>query len=233
MPARITSVRDRLWLLAHDDRYDLRPWLDVRALNIGLAAATLIDLLIQDRIHVDQGRIFVRHANTSPVGDLIAADIFNAISEEHAPRLAEVIRGARADVLDEGHNPYQRLYERTLAALVAAGHLLEHRRRLRSTRYTLSDSHLISTVRNEVNYRLVYPRRPGSASIDCLCALAFALNLHQIVPLPLDVGEAERVLTAITESIPKHAGPDSGLTVLPHLVQVVRHTVGDLATAPF
>lgn len=233
MARHLPSVRDRLWLIAHDDRYELRPWIDVRALNIGLITATLADLLVQDRIHVQQGRIYVHHQNNSPVGDPIAADILDAIAAEHTPRLTELIRDARADLLDEGHNPYQRLYERTLAALVAAGHLLEHRRRLRSNRYSLSEDDLISAVRAEVNYRLVYPSRRGDASVDCLCALVLALNLHHMVALPLDAGEAERVLTDITTGIPQRAGRHSPLTVVPHLVQVVRHAVGDLATSAF
>ncbi|WIM95744.1 GPP34 family phosphoprotein [Actinoplanes oblitus] len=234
MVRRISSLREKVWLLAHDEQNDLRPLIDVRALGIGLAAATLTDLLLQDRIYVKHGLIHTNRERTGPAADPIATDILAAITEEPAPRIAEVVRGARVDLVDDGNNPYQRLHERTLAGLVAGGHLLEQHRRLRSTRYQLADSHLVTSIRADLRSQLVrHPRGKCDPAMDCLCALVLSLNLHSTMVFPFSTEEAEPILLDITGRIPARAGKDAPLTILPHLVQVVRYAVGDLATAAF
>jgi hypothetical protein len=235
MTRHVSSVRDRLWLLAHDEHYDLRPLVDVRALGIGLVAATLTDLLLQDRIYVQRGLIYLNRRHTGPAADPIAADILSAIAENPAPRIADVVRGARPDVLDDGHNPYQRLYDRTIAGLVVAGHLLEQHRKLRNTRLQFADPNLVTSIRADLRARLVtyHSRGQLDPATDCLCALVLALNLHSVLVLPFTTGEAEQILVEITGGIPARAGRGSPLSIVPLLVQIVRNAVGDLATAPF
>lgn len=235
MVRRISSLREQVWLLAHDEQYDLRPRIDVRALGIGLVAAVLVDLLLQERIYVQQGLIYTNRERSGPAVDPIATDILSSIGEDHPPRVAEVVRGARGDLPDDGQNPYQRLYERTLAGLVAAGHLLEQRRRLRTTRHQFTDSHLVTPIRASLRHRLVMdPRKqPVDPAVDCLCALVLSLNLHRTMVFPFSTDETERVLLHITGGIPALAGKGPSLTIVPQLVQIVRYAVSDLATAPF
>jgi Golgi phosphoprotein 3 GPP34 len=235
MTRRVSGVRDRLWLLAHDEHHELRPLIDVRALGIGLVAATLTDLLLHDRIYVQHGLIYLNSRHTGPAADPIATDILEAITEEQAPHIAEVVRGARADLLDDGYNPYRRLYDHTIAGLVVAGHLLEQRRRLRSVRLQFADPNLVTSIRADLRERLVmyYSRGQMDPAADCLCALVLALDLHSVLVLPFSTSEAEQILLEITGGIPVRAGRGSPLTIVPQLVQIVRNAVGDLATAPF
>ncbi|GIE93879.1 GPP34 family phosphoprotein [Paractinoplanes rishiriensis] len=230
----ITGVRDQLWLLAHDERYTpLRLMIDVRALNIGLVAATLTDLLLADRIHIAAGRIYITDESRELVPDPVGAAIQIAIGAAHAPLLTSVLRGARADWYGDEPNPYQEVYQRTRAVLIAAGHLREERRRLRSSCYHLRNQELISTIRGRLNHRLVYLDRPADATTDCLCALILSLRLHGSLMTPYDAAEIEHILSGITNSIPLRAGKESPLLAVPDLAQAVSDTIGDLATAPF
>ena len=234
MTRQPSSVRERLWLLAHDEYNDMRPRINVRALEIGLAAAALVDLLLWDRIEVAGGLIYGKVGNDGTVGDPIARDMLDAITRRPAPRLAEVLHEARAELLGGTPSPFQDLYQHTRAVLVAGGYLSEQRRLLWGMRYTLADSALIFTIRGKLNHLLVvHPRGASSLANDCLLALLWALDLHSRLPMPYSTGEAEPILSVITSNIPRHAGEGSPVTVVPHLVQLVRHTVGDLATAAF
>jgi hypothetical protein len=234
MSSRVISVRERLWLLGHDERDDLRPHIDVRALGIGLAAAALIDLLMENRIRVSHGLIFRAPEPQGTPADLIARDILSSLETGPAPRLAEVLREARADLVDDVQTPYQRLYQRTRAGLVAAGFLREQHRRLRSTRYYLSESGEKLLDRGRLSYRVtMYSRAPKDLAMDSLIALVWALNLHSRLQMSYSTSEADPMLRHITEQIPQGAGQGSPLTVVPHLARLVRTTVGDLATAAF
>lgn len=234
MSSRTISVRERLWLLGHDEHYDLRPHIDVRALGIGLAAAALVDLLMQNHIRVDHGLIFRTPDPQGTPADLIAREILSSLETGPAPRVAEVLREARTDLVDDVHTPYQRLYERTRAGLVAAGFLREQHRRLRSTRYYLSESGELLLDRGRLSHRVsMYPRVRTDLATDSLIALVWALNLHRRLPMSYSASEADPILRHITEQIPHCAGPGSPLTVVPQLARLVRTTVGDLATAAF
>lgn len=217
----IASVRDQLWLLAHDETRDLRPRLDVRALNVGLAGATVVDLLLQDRVHLRDGRVRLRGYQTGPTADPIAAAVLTTIRDRREPRLAELLR-----------DPTLHLYDRTVAALIAAGTLVEHRRLLRGSRYRLVDDAIAPWIRSQFIRRL-YKTDVRDSALDALCALVWALNLHSTLLLPYSTAEADTILRTITEQIPARAGTVSRLAVIPHLAGLVRHAIGDLATAPF
>ena len=230
-----TGVRERLWLLAHDDAYptDIRTQIDVRALGIGLVAAALADLLAHNLIQIRGGMIYPLAGGMEPTSDLIAAGILAAIREDGASRLTDVLRGARADISGVRLNPYVGVYQRTRAALVATGVLIEHRRTLRPTRYRLADRHTIARHRNHFNSRLVRQHIDSDSGTDCLCAFVWALNIHRALLMPYPPGEADAILLDITERIPARAGPQHPLTVVPQLARSVRYAVGDLATAAF
>lgn len=235
MPAEASGIRERLWLLAHDDAYptDIRTQIDVRALGIGLVAAALTDLMLQNMIQIHEGRIYPLVSTKDPTGDLIAAGILATIREDGASRLTEVLRGARAEVSGARFNPYVGVYQRTRAALVATGVLIEHRRTLRPTRYRLAARDTIARHRSHFNARLVHHRTDADSGTDCLCALVWALNIHRALLMPYSPGEADEILLYITERIPARAGPHHPLTIVPQLARSVRHAVGDLATATF
>lgn len=236
MPARVTSVRQQLWLLAHDENYEMRPRIDTRALDIGLAAAVLVDLMLSDRIRVDGGLIFWNRENRDAVGDPIAANVARAIAVGPAPRLAEVLREARVELLGGEHSPFQGLYAHTRAVLIADGYLIEQRRRLFGSRYSLTEQHKSVTfsLLGKISHRLArYPAVDDDLAFDCLLALVWALELHSKLPMVYSTSEAEPVLSHMTEQIPWRAGEGSPLTVVPHLAKLVRHAVGELATAQF
>ncbi len=229
---QLTSMRERLWLLAHDDR-DLRPLIDVRALAIGLAAAVLTDLMLHDCISINGDSINLDR-ETGPADDPITADILTALDVTPAPSLQDVLHAARPDLPEDPRNPFQRLHERTVAGMVAADILVEQRRTFRSTRYNLVDPSLASWTRGQFNRRLVYSHGPADdLSTDILCTLAWALNLHHKLLMPFNAAEASPILLSITDRIPKQAGKRSPLTIMPHLARTIRHTIGDLATAAF
>lgn len=229
---QLTSMREQLWLLAHDHR-DMRPLIDVRALAIGLAAAVLIDLMLHRHITI-QGDSIELADDTGPADDPITADILAALDVAPAPSLPDVLHAARPDLPEDPRNPFQRLHERTVAALVAADILVEQRRTFRSTRYDLVDPSLASWTRGQFNRRLVYSHGPADdLNTDLLCALAWALNLHHKLLMPFNGAEASPILLSITDRIPQQAGKRSPLTVMPRLARTIRHTIGDLATAAF
>ncbi|WP_067504521.1 GPP34 family phosphoprotein [Actinoplanes sp. TFC3] len=233
--AEIGTLRERLWLLAHDDRTDLQLLLPVGSLSIGLMAATLTDLLLTERITLDEGYLYpTRAGNRQTPADLdpVTAGVLHAITIDQ-PRLAELLRAASADLAAGEHHPYVRLYQRTQAALVAAGLVVEHRRTLRPSRYRLADPSALSWNKGQLNHRLVYHYRTGDPAIDSLCALVAALNLQAVLVTPYSSTEAAQVLRQIVHDLGEHAPTGSPLTAVPQLVTAVREAVGDLATAIF
>ena len=234
MVKEITGVRERLWLLAHDDGRDMRPHVDTRALGIGLVAAALSDLLAQNLIDMRQGLIHpLPGRNDSTGGDLIASSILTALREDGTSRLADVLRGARAETSGTSFNPYLRVYRRTQAALVATGTLIEHRRTLRPNRCLLTDPNIGARQRSQFNTRLVYHQSEADLATDSLCALVWALNIHRVLLMPYSAAEADGILLEIAERIPARAGPGNPAAAIPQLARSVRRTVGDLATAAF
>lgn len=234
---QIGTVRERLWLLGHDERHGLEPRMHPRALEIGLMAATLVDLLIADRIGIaPDGQVFrafdtSRRAMPVPL-DPITAGVLEAITAQ-AMRLTDMLRAASADLPDSDHHPFVRLYHRTHAALIAAGIVVEQRRTFRTSRYRLADSDGLAWNKGQVSQRLVHHDRPGDTAIDSLCALVGALNLHTMLVTPYEPYEAGQILRVITQRIPERVGPGSPLIVVPRLAHCVRTAVGDLATAVF
>lgn len=234
MRRTVFNLREQLWLLAHDDRYTpLRPLVDVRALNVGLVAATVIDLLRADLIRIGAGTVYVAGQSQGLLGDPIGAALLAALDNEQAPLLVDLLRAACADRSGDVPNPFQDGYEHTRTALTVAGHLRVERRLLRSPCYHLVDPQLIAPIRNRLNHRLVYHERDDNADIDCLSALTLGVGLQHGLRTPFEPAEAERILWAVTDNIAHRAGPHSPLAAVPYLVHTVRNTIGDLATAPF
>ena len=228
------SVRERLWLLAHEDDNGLRPLVDVRAMDIGLTGAAIADLLLSDHIEVREGYLYPHGRHREDITDPIASDILAVITAGGPPLwLPEVFRSARAETSAGAWRPFQRLYARTVRELVASGGLLAQQRLLRSARYLPADSALLSSVRAQFNRRLAFFHDPADPSVDSLCALAWALNLHSGLAMPYSTGEADEILIKIVSEIPARVREGSPLVSLPELAAGVRYAVGDLATAAF
>lgn len=226
------SVRDRLWLLAHEES-GLHPLIDVRALDIGLTGAALADLLLSEHIEIRRGFLYPYGRHHEEVTDPIASGILGAIHAGAGLGLPEVFRSARAEPSSGPWRAFQQVYARTVAELVASGGLLTERRVLRGTRYLPADPQLLSSVRAQFNRRLAFLHDSPDPAMDSLCALVWALNLHSGLRMPFNTSEADEILTSIVNQIPLRARPPSPLAMLPELAEGVRHAVGDLATAPF
>lgn len=225
-----SRVRDQLWLLAHDDR-DLHPHVDTRALDIGLAAAVLADLLLHRLITVRAGQVALVPGPVGPSSDdPIAASVLTAIGNFGTVRVADILRCARGR---SRNNPYSGLYLRTRAVLVTCGVLEEHRRPLRSTHYELFDPTLIEGYRDGFVRRLVHHRDDADPALDCVCAVIWALNIHRMLFMPYSADEAEQILRDIVGRISTASGPRKAPAAIPGLAQSVRRAVGDLATAAF
>ena len=230
----ITSVREQLWVLAHDEDDGLRPRIDVRALGVGLLGATLVDLLLLKRIQIHDGRVYLYGTRAlRDVNDPIASGVLYAITNGGGPPLAGVLRGSHAEARDDTPNPYAGCYDRTLAGLINAGVVVTHRRRLRATRYALDDIRTAQWMRNHFSRRLWQREPDADPARDSLCALAWALGLHSTLLLPFSTGDADLILRDVIAQIPQRVGRRSVLTTVPHIAEGVRHAVGDLATAVF
>src|SRR5262245_41887746 len=101
------SLRDEVFLLAHDDRG--KPIIGDAALAAGLAGATLIDLLLSNRVAVLDGRLDV--INPAATGDPETDATLAVIAANTAPS------GPRAWVNWISHGAYDRIAD----ALVTKG----------------------------------------------------------------------------------------------------------------
>jgi Golgi phosphoprotein 3 GPP34 len=236
--AEITTVRERLWLLAHDQDRSLQLRMNLAALEVGLMGATMIDLLLAGLIRIDGDSIRSTRpwpsnaVSRSGALDPITAGVCKAFTDGPPPKLLDVLWAPNVE-LDDGRHPYARLYQRTRAALIAHGLVVQHQQRFRSTRYELADPRSVTWHRSNFFHRLVYFERESDALTDCLCALVWALDLHEAMVTPYEPSQARDVLWRITEQLPARAGPTSALACVPQLAVSIRCVVGDIATAAF
>jgi hypothetical protein len=73
-------LADDLYFIGHDDHTG-RPQLHPRAVQLGLAAALLGELMLADRIGVQNGRIYVK--NQQPPSDALAHTILDRLVGQH------------------------------------------------------------------------------------------------------------------------------------------------------
>jgi hypothetical protein len=73
-------LADDLYFIAHDDRTG-RPRLHPRAVQLGLAAALLGELMLADRVVIHNGRIYVKSQQPPP--DALAHTILDRLAGQH------------------------------------------------------------------------------------------------------------------------------------------------------
>lgn len=234
--ARYLSVRQRLWLLGHNGQRDLERVVNGRVLQIGLMAATLTDLMLGGHVYFDSGWVCrdFRPGEARSTPDPIAAAVLYQVTDERGVPVDDLLRSASADPDDQPSHLYARLYERTVAELVAAGILLEQQRTFRPAAYAAADQDDLSARSGLLKNRLVFHHgERNDLSIDCLCALAWALGLHATLITTYDQARTECILRDITDGLAAVEHPYSVLAAVPYLADCVRGVVGELAAAPF
>jgi len=210
------SVRERLFLIAHDEDKNFRPRLHLPALGIGLAGAAVIDLLIANRVRITDGRAdLTDYFDHSTTGDPVTDHVLRAVRAlTPRPPLPALLTLLGPD-----------LYERTLGQLVAAGVLLRAGRRLRAV-YRPADIATLVRIRGKVRYRL-NGDQDNNVVTDALCAVVSALQLHDCLLFFLSTGEIEALMRPVIQRIPKLAADQASLAAIPDVAVAVQHAAAD------
>jgi hypothetical protein len=189
-----TLVREQLFLLAHDETRHMRPRVHVPALSAGLAGATVMDLLIAQRVTVDSGTVTPDWYQRETTGDPVTDDVLALVMQKApGPALPALIRAAAPG-----------LYERTTAALVHKGLIVEGpARRWRKKEYQIADEGVAVRVRAKVGYR-IDGRDGPSPDADSLCTLVAALGLHAAL-LRGTRSEVDPLLQNVIRELPERA----------------------------
>jgi hypothetical protein len=204
-PARM-PLRSALFLIAHEDLTG-RPHLDRRTLELGLAAAILLELWLTGRIRIgwrehvrsatwlpEPGRIAV--LKPDPIGDHLTDWVINVLQRTGTPTLTRVLHQlASAD-----------LYERVRADMILTGYLRRHTRRrfwfFRTESHRPTHRRYPVHARNTVRDAASNPLPANPEETDhyavALAALVGAIGLiPYLYPLDMDPAELRRRLRAM------------------------------------
>ncbi|GAB7043965.1 MULTISPECIES: GOLPH3/VPS74 family protein [Catenuloplanes] len=220
------TVRDRLFLLAHDNDHDLAPHIRPDLLDFGLAGATLIDLLLDGWIQVYDGTIWLTSATGLP-GDIIGDRTLQHLFTRTSPR----------PVRDVLYEISPTMYARTRAILIADGTIRERRRRFRGPAYRISDPRAAGVPRAGVRAVVLAAaeRKPLTrlAGTDALAALVNAVHLYP--PLHLDLRDAQirSLLNLNTRAIAVRARPGAPARAIPFIAGCVEDAVAEHAVAVY
>ncbi|GIF04860.1 GOLPH3/VPS74 family protein [Actinoplanes siamensis] len=216
-----TLVREQFFLLAHDETKHMRPRLHVPSLAAGLAGATVMDLLISQRVTVESGTVVPDWFQRETTGDPVTDDVLALIMEKApGPALPVLIRAAAPG-----------LYERTTAALVHKGVMVEGPpRRFRKREYEIADEGVAVRVRAKVGYR-IDGRDAPTPEADCLCALVAVLGLHSALVRGTR-SQVDPLLQRVVRGLPERARA-TGHPVghAPAVAAAVLGVVQDMATS--
>ncbi|MEU7905258.1 GPP34 family phosphoprotein [Actinoplanes sp. NPDC049118] len=221
----LPSLREQLFVLAHDETRSLKPHLHVPAIGVGLAGAAVIDLLIAKRIHIAQGSPYLhRSYEQGPAGDPVTHQVLAMIGNlRHTPGLHLLLRELGPD-----------LYDQTLTALIAKD-VITRDRRWGRTRYELTRITPAARVRQKVRYRIEGRQRPDP-HVDALCALTWALNLQHCLVMDLSEADIDELLRGVMHRIPELVrwnDPDAPAAAIPEVADAARTAVGAMATSPY
>jgi hypothetical protein len=184
----VLSLRDDLFLLAHDDAGRLI--ISEASIGAGLAGATLIDLLLSRRVAVVAGRLDV--LDPAPTDDEETDATIEAIAANTAPH------GPRAWVSWISHEAY----ERNAAALVEAGVVRRTTVRrlglLASNRCHPTNPEDLVRVRSRLRYA-IHARQPAEPATAALCGLVRVLRLESSLLLSMPTSDLLLALERMTE----------------------------------
>ncbi|MBB5872906.1 hypothetical protein F4553_006340 [Allocatelliglobosispora scoriae] len=172
------TLRDEVYLLAHDDRGE--PRIHTGSLSFGLAGAILIDLVLSGHVTVEPGRVALR--DTARTGDGIGDW---AIAQMVGDQLPRQPRGWLGTIARDA-------YDRTTGGLHAAGLVTKtsYRRLLGSmvVRYPPAPDAPIGSTRARVWYA-VNGRETPDDQCAALCGLVGTLRLESTLNVNLPSGE--------------------------------------------
>lgn len=189
------SVRDSVFLLAHDEDRGFRRRLHPMSLNFALSAAVLCDLVLVESVVVSEDGVV--EPVRSPVGvDALSAGYWSAI--EGPMWLREALFRGAADVTP-----------RLQALLTTTGTLQAHRDWLGRIRHTLARPDLAVSARLPARNAVI---GDYTAIGVVLCVLVRALGLHDAL-LILDRAQLDAVLGTIEQLVREQAAEP--LTMIP------------------
>jgi hypothetical protein len=185
---RVLSLRDDLFLLAHDDAGRLigaEP-----GVGAGLAGATLIDLLLSGRVAVVGGRLDV--LDDAPTGDEETDATVEAIAANTAPA------GPRAWVSWISHGAYERIGSALVEAGVVRRATVRRLGFLPSTRHLPGNPDDLVRVRSRLRYA-IHGRQPAEPATAALCGLVRVLRLESSLLLNMPTSDLLLALERMTE----------------------------------
>jgi hypothetical protein len=206
------KLHQELYLFAHDERGV--PSIHLPSLSVGLAGASLLDLILAQRLAVAAGRIVVQRPQAT--GDPVTDAILAALARSPGPRdLAGWLRALTGSI-----------HERVTGSLVAAGLLARTtRKRLRgnASGYAPVDTTHTSVACARMRWA-TYGHEQPDAQCGALCGLVAALRLER--GLHLDAPTAD-ILTRLRDLARWNCPPSA------EILAVVEALVGEAAVAVY
>lgn len=183
------SLRGALFLLAHDDSG--KPLIHEAALGAGLAGATLIDLLLDRRVAVSDGRLDV--LDPAPTGDAEADATLEAIAANTAPC------GPRSWVSWISHGSYERVADTLEAQGVIRRTVVRRLGLLPVNRYVPCQDEDLVRVRSRMRFAVAGRDAPDPATA-ALCGLVRVLRLEGGLLLAMPTSDLLIGLERMTEA---------------------------------
>lgn len=210
------GVRDALFLMAHDEYRGFSSRLFPAVLELGLAAATLIDLILLDRARMGtHGNVYP--VDGRPMNDVVSQGAWERLRVATPPLAGQSWPGSGTlavhtafEVLAPG------LIERTRAHLVACGTLVAHRRRLGRVRYAPASA--TTTAAGITPPRITILDGTLDPQGLALCALVQALQIHDALYLT-DKSHLDPHLTRIIDTMRQLGEP---LDAIPRITDTLR-----------
>lgn len=225
MADQTLSVREQLFLLAHDEYREFRPRIHMSALGIGLAGANLIDLIYLYRVGVAGTRAVIADLyDTTLTGDPVQDHVLTIMRQVRpTPSMRDLLIGLGPE-----------MYDRTLGGLLAAGVVVPTRRWMRSG-HQAADLGRLAAIRGSIRYR-ANGQKARAFATDALCVLVSALDLHSCLVFDLTDREVDVLLQRVIAEIPVLASrteQTAPLAAVPEVGLAVRDAVAELANAVY
>jgi hypothetical protein len=183
----VLSLRDDLFLLAHDDAGKLI--IQEAGISAGLAGATLIDLLLNRRIAVIDGRLAV--VDPSASGDEETDATIEAIAANTAPC------GPRAWVSWISHGAYERAGDALSAAGVVRRATARRLGVVPVSRCLPENAEDLVRIRSRLRYAILDRDLPDP-STAALCGLVRVLRLESSLLLSMSISDLLLALERMT-----------------------------------